>query len=267
MMSMRLKRNYYASSGRDHLKIAIITPTYNEAENLPRLVSALFALPLDLRVLIVDDNSPDGTGRIADELAKQNRRIQVLHRPGKLGLRSAYLNAFQQVMQENVNAIVQMDADFSHDPAVLTDMAARVESCDVVIGSRYIEGGSVDERWPLWRRELSAFGNSYARSILGFPLHDVTTGYRMWRRETLQSMPLERIRSNGYVFLVEMVYLAYCLEYRIEEVPIYFADRRWGKSKMSFKIQSEAALRVWQVWWNYRDIRRAGRKARVVPTP
>jgi dolichol-phosphate mannosyltransferase len=249
------------------LKITVVTPTYNEAENLPKLVSALFALQLDLRILIVDDNSPDGTGKLADKLAKQDERIKVIHRPGKLGLRSAYLNAFQQVMQDDVDAIVQMDADFSHDPLVLTDMATRIASCDVVIGSRYIEGGSVDKHWPLWRRQLSAFGNLYARSILGLPLNDVTTGYRMWKRETLQSMPLERIRSNGYVFLVEMAYLAYCLEYKIEEVPIYFADRRWGKSKMSFKIQLEAALRVWQVWWNYRDVRRAGRKARVVPAP
>ena len=249
------------------MKVSVVTPTYNEAENLPRLVSALFALPLDLRILVVDDNSPDGTGKIADNLAKQDKRIQVLHRPGKLGLRSAYLNAFQQVMQEDADAIVQMDADFSHDPAILTDMAARIESCDLVIGSRYVEGGSVDERWPLWRKQLSSFGNSYARTILRFPLRDVTTGYRMWRRETLQSMPLERIRSNGYIFLVEMAYLAYCLDYRIVETPIYFADRRWGKSKMSFKIQLEAALRVWQVWWNYRDVRRAGRKARVMSAP
>ena len=249
------------------MKVTVITPTYNEAENLPKLVSALFALPLDLRVFIVDDNSPDGTGKIADDLAKGDERIQVLHRPGKLGLRSAYLNAFQQVMQEDVDTIVQMDADFSHNPAVLPGMAKRIESCDLVIGSRYVEGGAVDERWPLWRKGLSAFGNLYARTILGFPLHDVTTGYRMWRRKTLQSMPLERIRSNGYVFLVEMAYLAYCLEYKIGEVPIYFADRRWGKSKMSFKIQSEAALRIWQVWWNYRDVRRDGQKARVVPAP
>lgn len=249
------------------MKITIVTPTYNEAENLPKLVSALFTLPLDLYVLVVDDNSPDGTGKIADELARQDKRIKVLHRPGKLGLRSAYLNAFQQVMGEDTEAIVQMDTDFSHDPAVLPEMAARIASCDVVFGSRYVEGGSVDERWPLWRKGLSAFGNFYARSILNLPLRDVTTGYRMWRRETLQSMPLERIRSNGYVFLVEMAYLTHCLEYQIEEVPIYFADRRWGKSKMSFKIQSEAALRVWQVWWNYRDVRRAGRDARVVTTP
>jgi len=245
------------------LKITVVTPTYNEAENLPKLVSALFSLPLDIRVLVVDDNSPDGTGDIADKLARQDKRVQVMHRPGKLGLRSAYLNAFQQVMLEDTDVIVQMDADFSHDPLVLPVMAARVKSCDVVIGSRYVEGGSVARRWPLWRKRLSAFGNLYARSILGFPLRDVTTGYRMWRRETLQSMPLERIRSNGYVFLVEMAYLAHCLEYRIEEVPIHFADRRWGKSKMSFKIQSEAALRVWQVWWSYRDVRRAGRSARL----
>lgn len=249
------------------MKVTIVTPTYNEAENLPKLVSALFALPLDLHVLVVDDNSPDGTGKIADELAKQNTRLQVMHRPGKLGLRSAYLNAFQQILQEDTDVIVQMDADFSHDPSVLPVMAERIHSCDVVIGSRYVEGGSVARRWPLWRKRLSAFGNFYARSILNMRLRDVTTGYRMWRRETLQSMPLERIRSNGYVFLVEMAYLAYCLEYQIEEVPIHFADRRWGKSKMSFKIQSEAALRVWQVWWNYRDVRQAGRRARVVVAP
>ena len=245
------------------MKITVVTPTYNEAENLPKLVSALFTLPLDLQVLVVDDNSPDGTGEIADDLAMQDSRLSVLHRPGKLGLRSAYLNAFQQVMQWDTDAIVQMDADFSHDPAVLVEMADHIASYDVVVGSRYISGGSVDERWALWRQWLSAFGNFYARSILGFSLRDVTTGYRMWRRETLQSMPLERIGSTGYVFQVEMAYLAHCLEYKIFEVPIYFADRRWGKSKMSFKISIEAALRTWQVWWNYRDIRRAGRKARV----
>ena len=246
------------------MNIAVVTPTYNEAENLPKLVSALFSLPLNLHILVVDDNSPDGTGLIADKLARRDNRLQVLHRPGKLGLRSAYLNAFQQVLQnKDVDILVQMDADFSHNPAVLPEMAERIASCDVVIGSRYVEGGSVARRWPLWRKGLSAFGNFYARSILGFPLRDVTTGYRMWRRETLQSMPLDRIHSNGYVFLVEMAYLAYCLEYRICEVPIHFADRRWGKSKMSFKIQVEAALRVWQVRWNYRDVRRAGRKARI----
>jgi dolichol-phosphate mannosyltransferase len=246
------------------LQITVITPTYNEAENLPELVSALFALPLDLRVLVVDDNSPDGTGRIADELAASHPgRVDVMHRPQKLGLRSAYLNGFKKVLEEGAQAVVQMDADFSHDPKSLVDMAHRLASCDLVIGSRYVKGGSVDKRWPLWRKGLSAFGNFYARSILNLPQHDVTTGYRMWRRETLLSMPLERIQSSGYVFLVEMAYLAHCLEFKIGESPIYFADRRWGKSKMSLKIQAEAAFRIWQVRWSYRDLRKAGKRGRV----
>jgi dolichol-phosphate mannosyltransferase len=244
--------------------ITVVTPTYNEAENLPKLVSALFSLPLDLRVLIVDDNSPDGTGRVADELAESYPgRVSVLHRPGKLGLRSAYLNGFQKVLEGDSQAIAQMDADFSHDPSALVEMAKLLETHDIVLGSRYVKGGSVDERWPLWRKSLSAFGNYYARTIFGLPLRDVTTGYRLWRRETLQQIPFERIQSNGYVFLVEMAYLAHCLEFKIGESPIYFADRRWGKSKMSLKIQVEAAFRIWQVLWNYRDLKKAGKKGRL----
>jgi len=246
------------------LRIVVVTPTYNEAENLPKLVSALFSLPLDLSVLVVDDNSPDGTGRIADELAAAHpQRLKALHRPGKMGLRSAYLNGFQQVLAQNFDAVVQMDADFSHDPAELVTMAKLIESHDFVIGSRYVPGGSVDKRWQVWRKSLSAFGNFYARTILNMPLRDVTTGYRMWRREALLQMPLERVQSNGYVFLVEMAYLAYCLGFSIKETPIYFADRRWGKSKISFQIQAEAAFRVWRVWWNYRDLRKAGSAARL----
>jgi dolichol-phosphate mannosyltransferase len=246
------------------LRITVVTPTYNEAENLPKLVSALFSLPLDLSVLVVDDNSPDGTGHVADELAAAYPgRVDVLHRPGKLGLRSAYLNGFQKILDGDAQAIVQMDADFSHDPSALVSMAKLLESNDVVLGSRYVKGGSVDERWPIWRKGLSAFGNNYARTILGLPFHDVTTGYRMWRRETLRQIPFERIQSSGYVFLVEMAYLTHCLEFKIGEAPIYFADRRWGKSKMSLKIQAEAAFRVWQVWWHYRDLRKAGKAARL----
>lgn len=246
------------------MRITIVTPTYNEAENLPKLVSALFSLPLDLRVLVVDDNSPDGTGRVADELAaKYPGRVEALHRPGKLGLRSAYLNGFQKALDSDAQAIVQMDADFSHDPSALAEMANVLASNDVVLGSRYVKGGSVDERWPFWRKSLSAFGNYYARTILGLTLHDITTGYRMWRRETLQQIPFERIQSNGYVFLVEMAYLAHCLEFKIGEAPIYFADRRWGKSKMSLKIQIEAAFRIWQVRWHYRDLRKAGKTGRL----
>jgi len=246
------------------LQITIIIPTYNEAENLPKLVSALFSLPLDLNLLIVDDNSPDGTGEVADSLsAAHPDKITVLHREGKLGLRTAYLTGIELALATQTNAIAQMDADFSHDPARLVEMVKLLKTRDVVLGSRYVPGGRVDANWSLWRKWLSAFGNLYARTILGFKLRDVTTGYRLWRRETLEGMPLDRIQSSGYVFLVEMAYMAYSLGYRFGEVPIYFADRQWGKSKMSFKIQLEASFRIWQVRWAYRDLRAKGRAARV----
>jgi dolichol-phosphate mannosyltransferase len=239
------------------MRITIILPTYNEAENLPNLVSALFSLPLDLSVLVVDDNSPDGTGQIADDLARQHpEKLNVLHRTGKLGLRSAYMEGFTKAFELGAGAVVQMVADFSHDPAVLPEMARQIAKHDVVIGSRYVKGGSLDDRWPRWRKALSGFGNFYARTILQSPLHDMTTGYRMWRREALQAMPLDRIRSSGYIFLVEMAYVAYLMGFRIAEVPIHFADRRWGKSKMSLRIQLEAALRIWDVKFHYRDIHR-----------
>jgi dolichol-phosphate mannosyltransferase len=242
------------------MRITIVLPTYNEAENLPKLVSALLSLPLDLAILVVDDHSPDGTGAVADELcALHNGRMSVLHRTGKLGLRSAYIEGFRKAFELGAEAVVQMDADFSHNPSVLPEMARRIVSHEVVIGSRYTKGGSLDERWPAWRKFLSAFGNTYARTILSFPVRDVTTGYRMWRREALQKMPLDRIRSSGYIFLVEMAYVAYLMKYKIAEVPIHFADRRWGKSKMSLKIQLEAAVRIWDVWWHYRDLRRKTR--------
>jgi len=246
------------------MQITVILPTYNEAENLPKLVSALLSLPLDLKVLVVDDHSPDGTGEIADKLlALHNSKVAVLHRTGKLGLRSAYMEGFKKAFDLGAEAVVQMDADFSHDPDVLPEMARRLASFDLVIGSRYTKGGSLDERWPVWRKALSAFGNSYARTILTSPMHDMTTGFRMWRRAALQSMPLERIRSNGYIFLVEMAYVAYIMRFKIAEVPIHFADRRWGKSKMSLKIQLEAAVRIWDVWWHYRDLRRKNHPHRI----
>jgi len=242
------------------VKITVVLPTYNEAENLPKLVSALFSLPLDLSLLVVDDNSPDGTGQLANDLSKEYPgRIAVLLRAGKLGLKSAYLEGFAKAFETGSDIVVQMDADFSHDPAVLVEMAHCIETCDVVIGSRYVKGGSLAKRWPFWRKALSAFGNTYARTILGFPLHDVTTGYRMWKRNALQGIPLDRIRSSGYVFLVEMAYIAYLMGFDIKEVPIHFSDRRWGKSKMSLKIQLEAAVRVWDVRWHYRDLRNRSR--------
>jgi dolichol-phosphate mannosyltransferase len=246
------------------LQITVVIPTYNEAENLPKLFSALFSLPLPgLKLLVVDDASPDGTGRIADELsAHYPDRISVLHRAGKLGLRTAYLDGFKKAIADGAQAVGQMDADFSHDPAKLVEMARALETVDVALGSRYVAGGSVDAQWPLWRKWLSAFGNFYARTILGLPLRDITTGYRLWRRETLSGMPLERIQSNGYIFLVEMAFMAYALKYTFAQVPIHFADRRWGKSKMSLKIQLEAAFRVWQVRINFQDLKRNGVLAR-----
>jgi len=230
------------------MRIIAVIPTYNEAENLPALVAALLALPLDLNVLVVDDASPDGTGAIADGLAQAHPgRVEVLHRTGRRGLRGAYLEGFQLAFGRKPDAIAQMDADFSHDPARLPDMVAALADADMVLGSRYVAGGSVDERWPIWRKGLSAWGNFYARTILGFKLRDTTTGYRLWRREVLEAMPLDEIRSSGYVFLVEMVYIAQKLGYRLAEVPIHFNDRRFGTSKMSLRIQLEAAARVWQV--------------------
>jgi dolichol-phosphate mannosyltransferase len=239
------------------LRIAVIIPTYNEAENLPLIVSALLSLPLDLLIYIVDDNSPDGTGLLADQLAEKHAgAIRVAHRSGRMGLSTAYLEAMSLLRNEPLDAIAQMDADFSHQPEKLVEMEAKLHDCDLVVGSRYIPGGSTDSRWPFWRKALSAWGSFYARVILGLPFKDLTGGFRLWRCSLLQSMPLERVKSRGYVFQVEMLHLAWCMNARICEIPIHFADRRMGKSKMSFKIQLEAALRVWQVLWAYRDLHR-----------
>jgi dolichol-phosphate mannosyltransferase len=239
------------------VQLTIIVPTFNEAENLPRLISALFAQPLPgLRVHIVDDNSPDGTGQIAEDLGKKyNCCVTVEHRPGKLGLGTAYISGFDHALKAGAQAVGQMDADFSHPPEKLAEMLAALETCDMVIGSRYVAGGSVDQCWPLWRKQLSAFGNWYARMILHLPVSDVTGGFRIWRRETLLGMPLDQMRCNGYSFQVEMTYVAYRLGYRFREVPIYFADRRWGHSKMSFRIQREAAVRVWQMLFLYHSLK------------
>jgi dolichol-phosphate mannosyltransferase len=237
------------------VRIVAIIPTYNEAQNLPALVEALLGLPLDIGARIVDDASPDGTGRIADELAaKYPGRVSVVHRAGKLGLRSAYIEGFRAAFADGADAVAQMDADFSHDPTRLVEMAKALETHEVAFGSRYVPGGSVDPEWPIWRKGLSAWGNFYARSILGLSLRDVTTGYRLWRREALERMPLDDIQSSGYVFLVEMAYVAVRLGYRVAQVPIHFSDRRWGQSKMSLRIQLEAAARVWQVRWSYRSL-------------
>lgn len=238
------------------MKTTIVLPTYNEAENLPLLAENIFALPeADISLLVVDDNSPDGTGEIADRLAEQYPgRVEVMHRTGKQGLSSAYLAGFEHVLKTDAEAIGMMDTDFSHDPKKLPEMIAALKQADLVIGSRYVPGGSVDRNWSPMRRALSAFGNFYARTILGAPVKDMTTGYRMWRREALERFPRERILSGGYVFLVEMAYIAHRMGLRIREVPIYFPDRQRGESKMDLRIQMEAAFRVWQVLFAHRDI-------------
>ena len=239
------------------MKITTIIPTYNEAENIPRLLEILFGLPLDdFNVLVIDDNSRDGTGQLVDELVnKYPGRLSVIHRPGKLGLGSAYITGFQHLLKGDSQAIGQMDADFSHEPAKVLELVNALEGCDVAIGSRYVQGGSVDKDWPYWRKWLSGFGNLYARTILSLPIRDTTGGFRLFRREALAAMPLERIKSNGYVFQVETAYVAHRLGCKFKEIPIYFAERRFGKSKMSFRIQMEAALRVWALPTAYRDLK------------
>ena len=238
------------------MKTTIVIPTYNEAENLKKLTDALFEIP-DINILIVDDNSPDGTGDLAEEIkAAAAGRLDVMHREGKLGLGSAYIQGFQYAMQQGADVVGQMDADFSHPIDKIPVMMSLLPDCDFVIGSRYVKGGKLDERWPFWRKFLSSFGNFYARTILGMSIRDVTAGFRLWKRETLQGMPLERVRSNGYIFQVEMAYVANKLGFSCKETPIYFADRRWGTSKMSFRIQVEAALRTWVLLGRYRDLQR-----------
>lgn len=243
------------------MKITICIPTYNEAENIPKLFSDIFALPLpDLNVLVVDDNSPDGTGALAESLSPQyNHRVEVLHRPGKAGLGKAYLAGFRHCLANGTEAIGQMDADFSHPIPKICELAAALENCDIAVGSRYTKGGSLDHNWPLWRKGLSAFGNLYARTILGLTQRDVTGGFRLWRSDVIRCLPLDRIRSNGYVFQVELAYLSHRLGFVTREVPIHFADRRWGKSKMNIRIQAEAAVRVWQLPGQYRDLHKLKR--------
>lgn len=234
----------------------IVIPTYNERENLPTLFEKLFSLPIsDLELLIVDDNSPDGTGQMADEYAVQKPgKVHVLHRSGKLGLGTAYVTGFKQAIELGADRIVQMDADFSHPPEKLVEMLEASHKSDLVLGSRYIPGGSLDKDWPWYRKALSGFGNFYARTLLGVKIRDITGGYRMWNRSALQRIPLERIRSNGYMFQVEMAYLASKLGFSVIEIPIYFAERKFGKSKINFSIQVEAAISVWKLPFRYADV-------------
>jgi dolichol-phosphate mannosyltransferase len=243
----------------DEPRVTVVLPTYNEADNLPVMAGELLILDLpSLELLIVDDNSPDGTGEIADHLAKQfPDRVHVLHRAGKLGLGTAYVTGFRYALEQGADFVVQMDADFSHSPSYIPEMVDAIEGYDVVVGSRYVSGGSLDERWSWWRYLLSWWANSvYTRLILGLKVKDATAGFKCWRRATLEGIGLDRVRSNGYVFQVEMAYLTEKLGYRFFEIPIYFEDRRIGRSKMTMPVKIEAALRTWQIRWRHRRTRR-----------
>jgi dolichol-phosphate mannosyltransferase len=228
-------------------KTVVVVPTYNERENLPKMAEALLKLGVQgLEVLIVDDGSPDGTGQIADELVAQHKGFfHVMHRSGKQGLGTAYIQGFGWAINHGADQIVQMDADFSHDPNDVPRLLAELPNHDFVIGSRYTKGGKLDERWSFLRRLLSWWANRvWVNVVLGTRINDSTAGFRAWRRATLLGMGLSRVKSNGYVFQVEMAYLARRLGYSVKEVPIYFADRRYGESKMGVSITIEAAMGV-----------------------
>jgi dolichol-phosphate mannosyltransferase len=243
----------------DPVRVLVVIPTYNEAENLPSLVAELMALDVPgLGILVVDDNSPDGTGEVAEDLAGRfPGAVWVHHRPGKEGLGRAYLDGFAVALQTSAEFIFQMDADFSHPPTAIPEMLTAIQQYDVVVGSRYVSGGELDERWSWWRRFLSWWANEvWSRGILGITAHDITAGFKCWRRATLLGLGLERVRSNGYAFQVEMAYLCERLGYRICEIPIYFEDRRIGQSKMTVPVKFQGALDVFRILLRHRHVRR-----------
>lgn len=228
----------------------VIVPTYNERENVERLVATTLAQDPRLDVLIVDDGSPDGTGDIADNIAMREPRLNVLHRASKLGLGTAYLAGFAWALERDYAYIFEMDADFSHDPAHLPQFLAAIEHADVVLGSRYRNNRVTVVNWPVTRLLLSFFANIYARVITGHQLYDATGGFKCFRRKVLESIDLGAVRSNGYAFQIEMSFRAWKKGFRIIEIPIVFVDRTEGQSKMSKRIVREAIWMVWRLrWW------------------
>ncbi len=241
------------------MKTIVVIPTFNEAENLRAITLALLELGiLDLNVLVVDDDSPDGTGVIADQLEQELApRVHVMHRPAKSGLGTAYVDGFTWAMQHEADYVVQMDADFSHSPAYLPEFFKRMDKYDVMVGSRYVPGGKLDEHWSFGRYLLSWWANSvYVRMILGLKVRDATAGFKMWRRSALEKINLQSVRANGYIFQVEMAYLAEQNGLRIFEYPIYFEDRRIGRSKMDMRVKWEAASRVWEIRSRYGPLKK-----------
>ena len=222
----------------------LVLPTYEEAENLEPLVAAALAnLPGSAHVLVVDDDSPDGTGEIADRLAAAEPRIEVLHRPRKEGLGPAYLAGFRRALAAGAGFVLEMDCDFSHDPADLPRLLEAAGEADLAIGSRYVGGGGVED-WSALRKAISRGGSAYARLVLGLPVRDLTGGFKCFRREVLEAIDLDSVDSRGYAFQVEMTYRTLRAGFQVVEVPIHFRDRRAGASKMSGKIVAEAAWRV-----------------------
>jgi len=232
-------------------RTTIVIPTYNEADNLPALVAELLALGVaGLTVLVVDDNSPDGTGQVADVLAGRFPGVvSVRHRPEKQGLGRAYVDGFQRALAAGADFIIQMDADFSHPPEAIPTMLDLMRDYDVVVGSRYVAGGRLDERWSWWRRLLSWWANEvWSRTILRLKTRDITAGFKCWRRAALLGIGLERVACNGYAFQVEMAFLTERLGYRVKEIPIYFEDRRIGQSKMNVPVKLQGAVDVFRIW-------------------
>lgn len=225
------------------MRAIIAVPTYNERENITQLVRDIQRVAPSADILIIDDNSPDGTGQIADDMAARDQSIHVLHRPGKLGLGTAYIAGFRYAIEQGYDLVFEMDADFSHNPAYLPQFLELAQHADLVIGSRYIKGGGTPNWAPL-RKFISGGGNTFARAVLGIPVHDCTGGYRCFRTAALRTLNLGAIRAQGYAFQVEMAYNFWKSGFRIRETPIIFEDRRVGKSKMSRKIFIEAFLWV-----------------------
>jgi len=234
----------------------VIIPTYNERANIPVLIAGLMQ-HAGVRVLVVDDNSPDGTGAVAEELGRQHQgRVSVLHRTANRGFGRSYIDGMKQAITEPVDLICQMDADLSHDPAQLPALIAAAAHADMVIGSRYIPGGRI-VNWPMKRHVLSRFANAYIRAVTRVSAHDCTSGYRCWKRSALAKLPLDRLFSDGYSFLVEMLFVAHRRGCRIAEVPITFVERREGESKVSRAVLIESAITPWRLISNPESSRKA----------
>lgn len=231
----------------------VIVPTYNECENIARIIEAVLSQDQRLEILIVDDSSPDGTGEIVDEIIARNPRVHIHRRPKKMGLGTAYVAGFRWALAHEYAYVFEMDADFSHDPGHLPEFLRTIQGADLVLGSRYREGKVTVVNWPIARLILSYFANVYARFVTGMPLWDATGGFKCFRRAVLESIDLSKVVSNGYAFQIEMSFRAWKKGFRIIEIPIVFVDRTEGQSKMSKSIVREAIWMVWRLrWWAIR---------------